>query len=620
MQQPIISGAILRERYTIRHILGQGGMGRTYMAEDMERFNELCVLKEFIPFSTDVESAKKAKELFQREASTLYQIKHSQVPEFRATFEESGRLFLVQDYVDGQTYRDILIERLKHKHTFSEAEVAELLWQILPILSYLHSRKIVHRDISPENLMLRQSDGLTVLIDFGVVKETATKLISHSATMVGKLGYAPPEQMQSGRAYPNSDLYALAATMVVLLTGKEPQELFDDVGLTWNWLEFASVSTGLARVLDKMLSLKPNDRYSNAQEVLAALDFAQASLSHAKTFAVGGIAVNPQGRQNQNSNVGSKSQNSASIALTPKINQNSVKFPFKSNSWLDRLRGILFGITLVLVSGIGAWALTSMFLKKSADPPPSLPISVAPIAPTKINKSLDIQNNQAKISDKISANQAITYRFEGKKGQTLTAALNGSGLVMTLIYVDQKPIDNLSSNLTIGYWRGKLPATGAYFITIKTTAKNTDKTIENGVNVESAAESAFDLEVTLVDPIIPPKPPKPVEPPAPPKITNLIESQDLEFPPGLLTTSVEAVTIPSETLRYNVTVLKGQTLEVGIKGNVSVEIHNPQNEVVWESSNVNPPKIKNTIAGTYQILVSGGKSEVPFRIDASLSD
>jgi serine/threonine protein kinase len=110
MEPPIASGTILQNRYHLITVLGQGGFGRTYLAEDQGRFNEPCALKELIPPETAY-ALDKSKELFQREATTLYQIKHPQVPEFRANFEQDGRLFLVQDYVEGKTYRDLLNER-----------------------------------------------------------------------------------------------------------------------------------------------------------------------------------------------------------------------------------------------------------------------------------------------------------------------------------------------------------------------------------------------------------------------------------------------------------------------------------------------------------------------------
>lgn len=100
LQPPIRLGTILQNRYRLTKILGQGGFGRTYLAEDLGRFNELCALKELIPAGAENYLLEKSKELFQREAAILYQIHHPQVPQFRATFEQDKRLFLVQDYVD----------------------------------------------------------------------------------------------------------------------------------------------------------------------------------------------------------------------------------------------------------------------------------------------------------------------------------------------------------------------------------------------------------------------------------------------------------------------------------------------------------------------------------------
>lgn len=275
MQAPIAAGTVLQNRYRLTKLLGQGGFGRTYLVEDQGRFNELCALKEFIPSQTGAYAIEKSRELFQREAAILYQIQHPQIPQFRATFEENGRLFLVQDYVEGKTLRTLLNERKQQGYTLSEPEVLRLMQQLLPVLAHIHSKGIIHRDVAPDNIILRQVDQLPVLIDFGVVKEIVTRIQSletlPQATTVGKVGYAPSEQMQAGRAYPNSDLYSLAVTAVVLLTGREPQELYDDVNLTWNWARYARVSPGFAQVLNRMLNYRPGDRYQTVAEVAQAL-------------------------------------------------------------------------------------------------------------------------------------------------------------------------------------------------------------------------------------------------------------------------------------------------------------------------------------------------------------
>ena len=284
MNNPIYPGITLNNHYRIVRELGHGGFGRTYLAEDAHRFNEPCVLKEFAPQVHGSYALQKSEELFEREAGVLYKLQHNQIPRFRELFRVSisdrGYLFLVQDYVPGQTYRFLLDARKRQGLRFIEAEINQLLIQILPVLEYIHSLGVLHRDISPDNLILRLSDGMPVLIDFGGVKQVAATVESlfaeangtpAPATRIGKFGYAPVEQMQMGIVSPHSDLYALAATVLVLLTGKEPHQLLDSQTLHWNWRAECSLSPNLSLVLDKMLAQQPSQRYSSAREVMLAL-------------------------------------------------------------------------------------------------------------------------------------------------------------------------------------------------------------------------------------------------------------------------------------------------------------------------------------------------------------
>jgi serine/threonine protein kinase, bacterial len=298
MTNPIYPGITLSNHYRIVRELGHGGFGRTYLAEDAHRFNEPCVLKEFAPQVHGTYALQKSEELFEREAGVLYKLKHNQIPNFRELFRvnisDRGYLFLVQDYIPGQTYRFLLDARKRNGSRFIEAEINQLLIQLLPVLEYTHSLGVIHRDISPDNLILRSSDGMPVLIDFGGVKEvaaTAESLFAENnstpapATRIGKLGYAPAEQMQMGIVCPHSDLYALAATVLVLLTGKEPHQLLDSYTLNWNWRSQCSISPNLALVLDKMLAHGPTDRYSSAREVLHALSGNQPAMPQSQPTA-----------------------------------------------------------------------------------------------------------------------------------------------------------------------------------------------------------------------------------------------------------------------------------------------------------------------------------------------
>lgn len=274
MQAPLPTGTLLQQRFQVVKVLGQGGFGRTYLAEDQGRFHELCVLKEFTPQQTGAGAFQKAKELFQKEAAILYRINHPQVPKFQATFESQGRLFLVQQYIQGKTYQALLEQRLAKGQVFSESECLWLLQQMLSVLQYLHQQNILHRDIAPDNIIQREADGLPVLIDFGAVKELATRLSQppgQSVTRIGKDFYAPIEQLQWGAPDRSSDLYSLAVTLVVLLTGREPGELYDAQAQTWFWQRWVTITPSFANLLNRMLQAKPSDRFPSADAVLALL-------------------------------------------------------------------------------------------------------------------------------------------------------------------------------------------------------------------------------------------------------------------------------------------------------------------------------------------------------------
>lgn len=270
---PLPNGIILENRYRIIKKLGEGGFGRTYLAEDINRFGERCVLKEFAPKVNNSQELKKAQELFQREAGVLYTLNHDQIPRFRELIQINSAgndsIFLVQDYVEGPSYLTILTQGKR----FSEAEVKQLLLNTLTVLEYLHNQNVIHRDISPDNLIQRQADEKPILIDFGAVKKMAATVTGIPLTVIGKKHYAPEEQMLRGQAFPASDLYALAVTVLALLTGEHcPKDLYDSHLAKWNWRGAVSVSDSFARVLDKMLAYKLCDRYQSAREVREALN------------------------------------------------------------------------------------------------------------------------------------------------------------------------------------------------------------------------------------------------------------------------------------------------------------------------------------------------------------
>ncbi|MEH1961523.1 MAG: serine/threonine-protein kinase, partial [Nostoc sp.] len=263
---------VLRNRYRPIKSLGGGGFGQTYLAEDIDKLNEHCVIKQFAPQVQGTGALQKATELFEQEAKRLQQLgNHRQIPTLLAYFNEDNRLYLVQEFIDGQN----LLAELQQQGIFNEQKVRELLLDLLDILKTVHQQKVIHRDIKPENI-IRPGDGKLVLIDFGVSKQLTATVMTQPGTAIGSFGYAPLEQMQGGEAYPASDLYNVGATCFHLLTGIHPWELWKRQGYGWvaSWRQYLQkpVSQDLGRMLDRLLQEEYQQRYQSAAEVLQDLN------------------------------------------------------------------------------------------------------------------------------------------------------------------------------------------------------------------------------------------------------------------------------------------------------------------------------------------------------------
>ncbi|MGK7913656.1 MAG: protein kinase [Synechococcus sp.] len=269
---------LLSNRYQIIRALGEGGFGKTFLGEDTQLPSKpQCVVKELKPLQEiDFEEVLKR---FEQEAAILDKLgqQHPQIPQLFAYFADNGKFYLVQEYVEGET----LATRIATGGALSEMDVYRLLCQTLPILSYIHQEGVIHRDIKPDNIILRASDGMPVLIDFGAVKErlgqvgavndptTASRTIS-----IGTLGFMSTEQ-GLGRPVFSSDIFSLGMTAIYALTAKGPQSLPTHPGS--GLLEWKSPGTPLnisprfAEILDRAIQPFANDRYSSADEMLAAL-------------------------------------------------------------------------------------------------------------------------------------------------------------------------------------------------------------------------------------------------------------------------------------------------------------------------------------------------------------
>jgi len=266
-------GQLLDGRYRITQVLGAGGFGKTYIAEDIKLYNNLCVVKQLQPMATDPMTLQVARRLFESEAQLLHKLgTHDQIPQLLAHFEEHEEFFLVQQFIDGHP----LSNELTPGKRLSEAYTIALLQNILQPLAFVHQNHVIHRDIKPPNLIRRNSDGKVVLIDFGAVKQISTQVVNGEGVTkmtvgIGTAGYMPSEQSR-GSPRLSSDVYAVGMIGIQALTGLMPYQLEEDIQTAEIlWRHLVPVSPALADVLDKMVRYDFRQRYQSAVEALAAV-------------------------------------------------------------------------------------------------------------------------------------------------------------------------------------------------------------------------------------------------------------------------------------------------------------------------------------------------------------
>jgi eukaryotic-like serine/threonine-protein kinase len=296
-------GTILRQRYKIIKQLGAGGFGETYLAEDLDipvTPKPICVVKKLHPTIIDPEIIR----LFEQEAQILYQLgqNHDQIPKSYAHFQEGQEFYLIQEFIDGHN----LTQEITPGKKLGEADVIQLLRDVLEILVYVHKNKVIHRDIKPENIM-RRKDGKLVLIDFGVVKQINTTIAIKSGVTsrtigIGTPGYMPSEQ-GFGKPKLSSDIYALGMTAIEGLAGIYLNTLSEDEEGEIIWSNLVSVSNNLENFITKMVRYDWRQRYRDAKEALEGLNqvfkITQISSNSSKLVSVKvnskyGYVVSPQ--------------------------------------------------------------------------------------------------------------------------------------------------------------------------------------------------------------------------------------------------------------------------------------------------------------------------------------
>ena len=276
--QALPSGTRIEE-FVIERVLGSGGFGMTYLAVDT-RLDRQVVIKENLPAQfcfrdthsltvaprhttgEDAENFLWSLENFSKEAAMLASLDHPGIVKVLRSFEVFGTVYFVMPFVEGVALDELVKQR--GDKPFSEAYLRGLLKRVLAALGYLHDRGIYHRDIKPGNLLIT-SEGVPVLIDFGSARQ---RLSERSMTVVESAGYTPYEQLQSrGNIGPWSDLYALGATLVKIMTGEAPPKT-NDRNFGDSWLPLAGraemvkrFSEGFLSGIDRSLKLPVAERW-----------------------------------------------------------------------------------------------------------------------------------------------------------------------------------------------------------------------------------------------------------------------------------------------------------------------------------------------------------------------
>ena len=229
MPVPLKAGEVLRSRYKIRRIIGQGGMGSIYLADDTRLEGRLCALKEVEhDRSLPADQMREAREQFLREATVLARLDHPNLPKVSDYFSIGTRDYLVMDYVPGKDLRTIMLEARHANQFLAEEQVLNWSSQLADALTYLHSQDppILHRDIKPSNLKVTPA-GVVKLVDFGLVKLLAPGEVTITILQgQGTALYTPLEQYggDSGHTDARTDIYAFGATLYHLLTNQPPAD------------------------------------------------------------------------------------------------------------------------------------------------------------------------------------------------------------------------------------------------------------------------------------------------------------------------------------------------------------------------------------------------------------
>lgn len=273
-------GEVLRNRYKIRRIIGQGGMGSIYLADDLRLEGRLCAVKEVVHDRTlTADLLQEAREQFFREATTLARLDHPNLPKVSDYFSIGGRDYLVMDFVPGKDLRMIMLEAQRKGTFIPEKDVLNWANQLADALMYLHGQNppVLHRDIKPSNLKYTPS-GILKLVDFGLVKillsdEVTVTIVQGKGTAL----YTPLEQYGGDTHHTDrrSDIYAFGATLYHLVTNTPPVEAHERFLKPDSLIPPRQINPNISvrteRAILWAMSLHPEDRPPDVETFLRAL-------------------------------------------------------------------------------------------------------------------------------------------------------------------------------------------------------------------------------------------------------------------------------------------------------------------------------------------------------------